>query len=35
MKKIYESVELELIYFSDEDVICTSGESGEKQRRFK
>lgn len=29
MKKIYESVELELIFFSDEDVICTSGESGE------
>lgn len=29
MKKIYESVELELIFFSDEDVICTSGDSSD------
>lgn len=31
MKKKYESAELELIVFSNEDVVRTSGEPGENE----
>ena len=30
MKKTYKALEIEVISFTGEDIICTSGESGEE-----